>query len=465
MSPVAGSFSPCTVTVYRAGATALAAIYDDAAGTAKGNPFPSSPDGRWHFYAQDGQYDIRFSDGAVPARPVSGAASRQVSAAVNEFSLSARQFGSVGDGVADDTASLQAALNAAALDNRTLYIPPGTYKVGHLVLQPQNGAPYISVNLVGGSNYGQTKIDCSDAGPCLKIIDDRYFILQSFLVANAGASTTGLLITTALQNADGAMQGTLVNVGAGNFTAGSGIQFGETADGHAASEMTVIGAYIYNSRYGVEMEAPNTGAFRFETLRVFNCPVGLRSLDATFPLSLAGVSMSGNGIDFQLLTPIVMTVHGMISEGQPQASYGTLLEVGTPAGSITTNLYRITLEGVDAFHNYSMNGFLAMAIYDAANITIRGSRIGNGYTLLKGTDATRKSRISVENSSLWYGPTAPAPGYYQGGGFPIVRDPAAAQAWFVSLHGVSNDGTAGNVVLNDQDFIWQPNGAVVNAAH
>lgn len=109
-----------------------------------------------------------------------GATARTVDAKLKD-TVSVKDFGAVGDGVADDTASIQAALNASS----NIYLPPGTYKTtSSLLLNSYNlitGAGISSIirnttNLsviksitptgsriyfVGGSNF---KIEGNTAG-------------------------------------------------------------------------------------------------------------------------------------------------------------------------------------------------------------------------------------------------------------------------------------------------------------
>jgi hypothetical protein len=57
--------------------------------------------------------------------PGSGAVTRTIQAKVQE-TISVKDFGAVGDGVADDTAAIQTAINSAA--NKAIFFPAGTYR-------------------------------------------------------------------------------------------------------------------------------------------------------------------------------------------------------------------------------------------------------------------------------------------------------------------------------------------------
>jgi hypothetical protein len=78
-----------------------------------------------------------------------GAVTRTVQDRLTDV-LSARDFGVVGDGVADDRASLYNALVAAHLQNKKLYLPKGTYLLGSNIRLPDGYAPSI----VGESRTG-----------------------------------------------------------------------------------------------------------------------------------------------------------------------------------------------------------------------------------------------------------------------------------------------------------------------
>jgi len=82
-----------------------------------------------------------------------GAVTRTVQDKLRD-TVNAKDFGVVGDGVADDYAALQAALNFAMANNKAVILPKGRYKITNsLMISPWNGSAYpplfVSVSLIG----------------------------------------------------------------------------------------------------------------------------------------------------------------------------------------------------------------------------------------------------------------------------------------------------------------------------
>ncbi|MFZ4388205.1 MAG: glycosyl hydrolase family 28-related protein, partial [Chthoniobacterales bacterium] len=69
------------------------------------------------------KYDLK-NGGTTPT----GAINRSVNEKLEE-SISVKDFGAVGDGIADDTVAIQNAIDSVTSTKRTIFLPAGTYKV------------------------------------------------------------------------------------------------------------------------------------------------------------------------------------------------------------------------------------------------------------------------------------------------------------------------------------------------
>jgi hypothetical protein len=144
--------SNASCVVYIAGTLGAATIYSDNGVTPLANPFLSSATGRIDFYAANGRYDVVVSKtgyltvtisdielddllassgsnsvGYLPAG--TGAVASTVQTKLRE-SVSVKDFGAVGDGVADDTA----AINLAIVAGTNVFFPAGTYLINTSIL-------------------------------------------------------------------------------------------------------------------------------------------------------------------------------------------------------------------------------------------------------------------------------------------------------------------------------------------
>lgn len=87
-------------------------------------------------------------DALVAVNQPSGSSVVRNQHAKNDECISVKDFGAVGDDVADDTAAIQTALNwMAAASNRTLYVPAGVYRVSSVTQTFVNTAPnFTTIN-------------------------------------------------------------------------------------------------------------------------------------------------------------------------------------------------------------------------------------------------------------------------------------------------------------------------------
>jgi hypothetical protein len=81
---------------------------------------------------------------------------------VESAPIDAKNYGAIGDGVADDTAALQAAINAGIADEKDVFIPAGTYKITSTLIVAST-----SIRIYGSGRY-ESIIDSFATGSAIK---------------------------------------------------------------------------------------------------------------------------------------------------------------------------------------------------------------------------------------------------------------------------------------------------------
>lgn len=145
---------------------------------------------------------------------------RVTAVSIDTGTISVKSYGAKGDGIADDTIAIQAAINAAAASYRTIIVPAGTYKITSTIY-----IPHSNVRLAGEG-----------------FIKDPYSVSAGSFI-----DAVGTVFSWA-----GAANGTMLHVGWVNGTSLRKV-VGVSIDGIAFNGMGIagVGLYILSSNSGI----------------------------------------------------------------------------------------------------------------------------------------------------------------------------------------------------------------------
>lgn len=188
-----------------------------------------------------------------------GAVTRTVDSKLKDV-VSVKDFGAVGDGVTDDTAAIQAAINTA--DGRTVLLPAGTYKITSTLTFTPTAATFEKPIRLVGDGMLNSVIDTRVAnGPAISIASTATYkfstggVLKDFSIITNGAPA----------NADGIRLYSVYHLDVEkvrvNGLSGKGlyIRSSGTGDNDTTAYLRVTHCRFTNNNYGVYVKSDLSG--------------------------------------------------------------------------------------------------------------------------------------------------------------------------------------------------------------
>lgn len=215
--------------------------------------------GQGHQYAPNGptRWQGSFAPAQRPASLLTSGSSRYYTRSKPQYEslpasafLSARSAGARGDGAADDTAALQQALDAAAAQNKVLWLDHGIYRVTSTVTIPPGSrvaGEALPVIMSSGSFFADINSPRAVVRVGAATGTPGYAELSDFIVATQGAQAGAVLIEWNLATPAGSTPSGMweVHTRVGGF-AGSNLQVAQCVKtpGSAAVNANCVAAFM-----------------------------------------------------------------------------------------------------------------------------------------------------------------------------------------------------------------------------
>lgn len=314
-----------------------------------------------------------------------------------------RDFGAIGDGVADDTQALQRALDNLGANGtpKVLYIPGGTYRITKMLVMTS----HIDVAIVG-QHPSNTKIKWSGApdGIMLYMNGVRYSRLARLTFDGSGKAIAAIDqswenklpgFDTANEYLDNAFQ----DVGYGIYAGGWG---------HGAAESTVIGCtFLRNSKAAIITKNFNALDWFIWHSIFRDCGVGVTNDPGAGNFHVFGsIFLNSKEADIKIANTMYFSVRNNFSSNSKAFFVGNF---------VGQNGAQITLQGNRIIHTV-----------DPAAINIANL----GPVML--IDNIIKSRVGVTSPAVQYSTFAPVDLVSVGNSF-TVNNPINVNGRFVSI--------------------------------
>lgn len=318
---------------------ASAGVADGTLFAAYNSPGPASRPSALQLSAYLGNGGLPFLQSGI------GAVSRTAQSKMRD-TVSVKDFGAVGDGVVDDTAAVQAAINFAITSYCGLYVPYGQYSVTGLTAVLTAVPPVVSFSMFGSSMTGALLIKRgATTNPILTIT-------QSGGAGVANALISGLGFTGNANNADGLVATSLGGVVVSNcqfYNNNTGLN----CNGSVASQ--ILECFLNGNNTGIAMKASTSpvtyaNANSIENTRINNNKnLGVDFIAGSF-LALRGCDIEENGQAGVLTTGGFIVRAGVAAENSTsglslydcwfEANFGRAFQVestGTPSFVVSLN--------------------------------------------------------------------------------------------------------------------------------